>query len=93
MEQETKRKKSIEELLKWQEELYELEKYVVSGRGMAQERMDKNVKDFFNPNYTQRLLSKAQAHKKKLLEDFDWTEKRIQFLANEIQKKANNKSS
>lgn len=93
MKQENKKKMSREEILKWQEELYELEKYAVSGRGMTQERMDKNVKEFFDPNYTQNLLEKAQAHRKKLLEDLDWTEKRIQFLTNKIQKENNNKVS
>jgi hypothetical protein len=76
---------SIEDIIKWQGELYELEKYAVSGRGMTQERMDKNVKELLDPNFNNILLEEAKVHKQKLLKDLEWTEKRIQYLINQIE--------
>ncbi|MUG98377.1 hypothetical protein F7734_41175 [Scytonema sp. UIC 10036] len=82
---------SIEDIRKWQRELYELEKYAVSGRGMTQERMDKNVKELLDPNFNNILLEEAKVHKQKLLKDLEWTEKRIQYLINQIEE-VNNKT-
>ena len=83
---------SIEDINKWQEKQYELEKYAVSGRGMTQERMDKNVKELLDPNFNHILLEEAKAHKQKLLKNLEWTEKRIQYLTNQIEEEANNKT-
>lgn len=83
---------SIEDINKWQEKQYELEKYAVSGRGMTQERMDKNVKELLDPNFNHILLEEAKAHKQKLLKNLEWTEKRIQYLTNRIEEEANNKT-
>ncbi len=93
MEQETKSKMSREELLKWQEELYELEKYAVSGKAISEEQMAKNVKEFLDPNFLHNQLNLARTHKEKLLQKLTWIEKREQFLIKEIQKESNNKSS
>jgi hypothetical protein len=82
---------SIEDIIKWQEELYELEKYAVSGRGMTQERMDKNVKELLDPNFNNILLEEAKVYKQKLLKNLEWTEQRIQDLTNQIEEEANNK--
>lgn len=92
MKQETKSKKSREELIKWQEELHELEKSAVSGRGMAQERMDKNVRELLDPNFDYIQLEEAQAYKQKLLKNLEWTERRIQRLTNKIQEKEKSKA-
>lgn len=80
---------SIEDIIKWQEELYELEKYAVSGRGMSQERMDKNVKELLDPNFNRILLKEAKVHKQNLLKNLEWTEKRIQYLTNQIEEENN----
>jgi hypothetical protein len=79
---------SIEDIIKWQGELYELEKYAVSGRGMSQERMDKNVKELLDPNFDNILLEEAKVYKQKLLKSLEWTEKRIQYLTNQIEKES-----
>ncbi len=76
---------SIEDIIKWQGELYELEKYAVSGRGMSQERMDKNAKELLDPNFNNILLEEAKVYKQKLLKNLEWTEKRIQYLTNQIE--------
>ena len=87
----TQETESIEDIIKWQEELYELEKCAVSGRGMTQEQMEKNVREYLDPSYKQHLLDKAKAHKQKLLEELEWTEENIEYITNQIQESANNK--
>jgi hypothetical protein len=91
VEAKAKSNMSREELFKWQSELYELEKTVVSGKNMTQEQMDKNVRELLDPNYKSYLLDKAKAHKEELLNTLKWVERRIEGLTNEIEEEEKSK--
>lgn len=90
MEAKAKNNMSREELFKWQSELYELEKTVVSGKNMTQEQMDKNVRELLDPNYKRYLLDKALIHKEELLNTLKWVEQRIEGLTKEIEEEEEN---
>lgn len=86
MKQEIKQKMSREELLKWQEELYELEKYAVSGKPISEEQMIKNVKELLDPNFLQNELNSVRAYKQKLLQKLAFADEREQLLLEEIER-------
>lgn len=83
MTQEIKKPKTREELIKWQEEIYELEKYASAGL-MSLEEQERRVNNLLDKNYFHRRLEELRAHKQKLLEDLAWVEEREQLLIAEI---------
>ncbi|KYC43315.1 hypothetical protein WA1_14620 [Scytonema hofmannii PCC 7110] len=83
MTQEIKKLKTTEELLKWQEEIYELEKYAIAGI-MSESEQERRVNNLLDKNYYYRHLEKVRANKQKLLEDLAYLEQREQLLLNQI---------
>ncbi len=86
MTQEINKKKSIEELLKWQEELYELEKYAISGKPISEEQIAKNVQEVLDPNFWLHELERVCNYKQKLLQKLAECEEHEQFLAQVVEK-------
>jgi hypothetical protein len=86
VKQEIKKEKSIEELLKWQEELHELEKYAVSGKPISEEQMAKNVKEVLDPNFWRNELERVRNYKQKLLQKLALAENHEQFLAEVVER-------
>lgn len=86
MTQEIKKSKTREELIKWQEEIYELEKYASAGV-MSEEEQEWRVNNLLDKNYFHRRLEELRAHKQKLLEDLAWAEEREQLLIAEIDRR------
>lgn len=85
MTQETKKIKTTEQLLKWQEELYASEQYAVSGKPISNQERDKLVADYLEPHKYQQQLEEVRAYKQKLLEKVEWANQREQLLLSEIQ--------
>lgn len=90
MTQEIKKIKTTEELLKWQEELYASEQYVVSGKPILDKERDKLVADYLEPHKYQQQLEEVRAYKQKLLEKVEWANQREQLLLSEIQRGQHN---
>lgn len=86
MTQEIKKPKTTEELIIWQEEIYELEKYASAGV-MSEEEQERRVNNLLDKNYFHRRLEELCAHKQKLLEDLAWVEQREQLLIAEIDRR------
>ena len=86
MTQEIKKVKTREELIKWQEEIYELEKDTSAGV-MSEEEQERRVNNLLDKNYFHRRLEELRAHKQKLLEDLAWVEEREQLLIAEIDRR------
>lgn len=86
MTQEIKKVKTIEELIKWQEEIYELEKGAFAGV-MSESEQERRVNNLLDKNYFHRRLEELRAHKQKLLEDLTWVEQREQLLLAEIDRR------
>ncbi|BDA70738.1 hypothetical protein RIVM261_062820 [Rivularia sp. IAM M-261] len=86
MTQEIKKVKTREELIKWQEEIYELEKDASAGV-MSEEEQERRVNNLLDKNYFHRRLEELRAHKQKLLEDLAWVEEREQLLLAEIDRR------
>jgi hypothetical protein len=92
MKQEIKKLKTTEELIKWQEEIYELEKYASAGV-MSEEEQERRVNNLLDKNYFHRRLEELLAHKQKLLEDLSWVEQREQLLLTEIDRREQSSST
>jgi hypothetical protein len=92
MTQEIKKLKTTEELIKWQEEIYELEKYASAGV-MSEEEQERRVNNLLDKNYFHRRLEELRAHKQKLLEDLTWVEQREQLLLAEIDRREQSSST
>jgi hypothetical protein len=92
MTQEIKKLKTTEELIKWQEEIYELEKYASAGV-MSEEEQERRVNNLLDKNYFHRRLEELLAHKQKLLEDLSWVEQREQLLLAEIDRQEKSSST
>jgi hypothetical protein len=86
VKQEIKQKMSREELLKWQEELYELEKKAVSGKPISEEKMIQNVKELLDPNFLHNELNLLRDYKQKLLQKLAFADEREQLLLEEIER-------
>ena len=86
MKQEIQKKMSREELLKWQEELYELEKYAVSGKPISEEQIAKNVREVTDPNFWRNELERVRNYKQNLLQKLASAEKHEQFLAEVVER-------
>ena len=85
MTQEIKKLKTTEELLQWQEEIYELEKDAFAGI-MSESEQERRVNNLLDKNYYHRHLEKVRQRKQKLLEDIAYLEYREQLLLAEIDK-------
>ncbi|MBR8841107.1 MAG: hypothetical protein DSM106950_45975 [Stigonema ocellatum SAG 48.90 = DSM 106950] len=83
MTQKIKKCRTKEELLQWQEEIYELEKYAVAGM-MSDSEQERRVNNLLDKNYYHRHLEKVRQCKQKLLEDLAYLEQREQLLLAEI---------
>jgi hypothetical protein len=92
MTQEIKKPKTREELIKWQEEIYELEKYASAGI-MSEEEQERRVNNLLDKNYFHRRLEELRVHKQKLLEDLAWVEQREQLLLTEIDRREQSAST
>jgi|GEM_PF-2176766 hypothetical protein len=92
MTQEIKKPKTREELIQWQEEIYELEKYASAGV-MSEEEQERRVNNLLDKNYFHRQLEKLRTHKQKLLEDLSWVEQREQLLLAEIDRREKSSST
>ena len=92
MTQEIKKLKTTEELLKWQEEIYELEKYAFAGI-MSESEQERRVNNLLDKNYYHRHLELVRQRKQKLLEDLAYLEQREQLLLTEIDRLAQSSSS
>ncbi|MDF5723887.1 MAG: hypothetical protein PUP91_26175 [Rhizonema sp. PD37] len=92
MTQEIEKLKTTEELLQWQEEIYELEKYAFAGI-MSESEKERRVNNLLDKNYYHRHLEKVRQCKQKLLEDLAYLEQREQLLLVEIDKKSQSSSS
>ncbi len=82
MTQEIKKLKTTE-LLQWQEEIYELEKYAFAGV-ISDSEQEQRVNNLLDKNYYYRHLEKVRQCKQKLLEDLAFLEQREQLLLAEI---------
>ncbi len=92
MTQEIKKLKTTEELIKWQEEIYELEKYASAGI-MSESEQERRVNNLLDKNYFHRRLEQLRAHKQKLLADLAWVEQREDLLLAEIYRKEESSST
>ena len=92
MTQEIKKLKTTEELLQWQEEIYELEKSAFAGI-MSESEQERRVNNLLDKNYYHRHLEKVRQCKQKLLEDLAYLEQREQLLLAEIDKQSQSSSS
>ena len=87
-----KKPKTTEELIEWQEKLYELEKYASAGI-MSESEQERRVNNLLDKNYFHRRLEELRAHKQKLLEDLVWVEQREQLLLTEIDRREQSSST
>lgn len=55
-----------EEIAKWREELYELERDCSTGPPMTEEETEERIRAFLADDYWEKLLVKAEARKKEL---------------------------
>jgi len=62
-------KMTDEEIIKWQEELYELEKSAMTGPPMTESEKMELIRDFLAPNFAERLKAKVEARKKQLVQE------------------------
>ncbi len=62
-------KMTDEEIIKWQEELYELEKSAMAGPPMTESETMELIRDFLAPNFADRLKAKVEARKKELVQE------------------------
>ncbi|KAF3885229.1 MULTISPECIES: hypothetical protein [Nostocales] len=85
MTQELKKLKTTEELLQWQEEIYELEKYAFAGI-MSESEQEQRVNNLLDKNYYHHHLEKVRQRTLKLLEDLAYLEQREQLLLCQINK-------
>jgi hypothetical protein len=92
MTQEIEKLKTTEELIKWQEEIYELEKYAFAGV-MSDLDQERRVSNLLDKNYFHRRLEELRTHKQKLLEDLVWVKQREQLLLAEIDRREQSSST
>jgi len=62
-------KMTDEEIVKWQEELYELEKSAMAGPPMTESEKMERIRDFLAPNFADRLKAKVEARSKQLVQE------------------------
>lgn len=83
MKPELEKTTNIEELRKWQEELYELERYACTSR-LSEEEEERLVKKILNEDKSTRL-NKLEARREKLIKTLEIVEQRISWLKEEIE--------
>ncbi|MBW4509689.1 MAG: hypothetical protein KME64_24720 [Scytonematopsis contorta HA4267-MV1] len=74
---------NIEELVAWQEELYELEKYAVSGKPIPEVQQEQIINNLLDKNYEARLV-KLRQRKEELIKTLAIIEQREKRLVEKV---------
>jgi len=62
-------KMTLEEIIKWQEELYELESSAMTSPPMTESEKMEMIRDFLAPNFADKLKAKVEARSKQLVQE------------------------